>query len=301
MTTMLQLVQQATAEMGLAVPTYVAGNTAQDVIQQLALLNSVGYELQREYTWQGLDKEYRFTTQYLTTTGTVALGSPVVTAMAATTGLDSTYQVSGVGVNQDTYVVTNDSSTQVTLSQNCTASASASPLYFGKTKYTLPSDYDQMIDKTQFDKSKRWSMLGPETAQQWQFLKSSYISTGPRLRFRIMGGYFQIWPFVSTSEYIGFEYFSKYWASDVSSNGKGSFTVDTDTCIYPDRLMVAGLKLKYFEVKGFDTTAFARVYQGELDRAKTADGGSATLSMAPRLSEVLIGYENIPDGTIYGQ
>jgi len=39
--TMLQLVQQVTAELNLAVPTYVAGNTNQDVQQVLALMNAV--------------------------------------------------------------------------------------------------------------------------------------------------------------------------------------------------------------------------------------------------------------------
>ena len=43
--TMLQMIQQTTAELNLAVPTYVAGNTSQDVQQILALMNGVGYDL----------------------------------------------------------------------------------------------------------------------------------------------------------------------------------------------------------------------------------------------------------------
>lgn len=56
MATMLQLVQQATGEMGLAVPTAVASSTASDTVQQLALLNAVGYELKSKYQWQALNK-----------------------------------------------------------------------------------------------------------------------------------------------------------------------------------------------------------------------------------------------------
>lgn len=299
MTTMLQLIQQTTGEMGLSIPTFVAGNTAQDTIQQFALLNAVGSELQREFDWQRLQTEYRFTTQYLSTTGTIASGSAVVTALGSTTGLDATYMVSGTGINQDTYVLTNDSSSQVTLTQAATASATET-IVFGKTKYSMPSDFDRQIDRTHYDKSKRWEMMGPETPQQWQWLKSSYISTGPRLRYRLMGGYLQIWPMMSTSEYIGFEYVSKNWVLDASNSGKSSFTVDTDTCIFPDRLMVLGLKAKYFEVKGFDSTKFQSDFEAQKSIAKAHDAGAKTISMAPQMAGVLITQANLPDSN-YGQ
>ena len=298
MTTMLGLVQQATGEMGLAVPTYVAGNTAQDTIQQLALLNAVGYEIQRKWDWEALCTEYRFTTQYVTTTGTLTTGSAVVTGIPSTTGLDTTYMVMGTGINTDVYVVSVDSATQVTLNQAATATGSQT-LNFCKTKYSNPSDFDRQIDRTQWDKTRHWEMLGPESAQQWQWLKSGFIATGPRLRFRRMGGFFQIWPPIASAEYLGWEYVSNSWAQSSTGTGKSSFTVDTDTCIFPDRLMVLGLKLKYFEVKGFDTTALSRDYQDELSIAMANDMGSETLSFAPQLSQQLIGVANLPD-TGYG-
>lgn len=298
MTTMLQIVQQATGEMGLTVPTQVAGNTASDIVQIMALLNAVGYELQREYEWERLTTEYRFTTQFLSTTGNVTASSAVITSIPSTSTLDTTYMLSGLGINNDTYVQSVDSGTQVTLTQNATVTGTGVILTFGKTKYALPSDYDRQIDRTHYDKSKRWEMIGPESPQQWQYLKSSYISTGPRLRYRILGNYFQIWPLTSTAELIGFEYISSNWALDTGGTAKSSFTADTDTCIYPDRLMVLGLKHKYFSVKGFGDI-FYDEYQAELGKAKTADHGSATLSMAPRINDLLIGWDNIPD-TGYG-
>ena len=294
-TTLLTLVQRASAEMGLGIPNFVIGNTTPDVVQTLYLINAVGQELSREYPWEALNKEYRFTTQYTQLTGTTTTGSAVVTGLSSTTGLDTTYMVSGTGINQDTYISTVDSATQVTLTQSATASGTVT-LTFGKTKYDMPSDYDRQIDRTHYDKSKRWEMLGPETPQQWQFLKSSYISTGPRLRYRIMGQYFQIWPQMSTNEYLGLEYISENW---VNNGLAATFTDDSDTCIYPDRLIILGLKKKYFEVKGFDATYFERDYQRELAIAKANDQGSPTLSLAPRPATVLIGWENIPDSN-YG-
>ena len=100
---------------------------------------------------------------------------------------------------------------------------------------------------------------------------------------------------MSTAEYLGFEYRSKGWAQAADGTVKNSFTADTDTCIYPDRLMVNATKLKYFEAKGFDTTAMMRNYLTELEAAKALDMSSANLSLAPRPGTVLIGYDNIPD------
>jgi len=293
-TTMLELVQQVTNELGVATPTSVAGNTNQDVIQILALMNANGYEFLRRHAWRELTKQYSFYTQYLTTTGTWTTAARTIT-MASTTGLDTTYQVQGTGINQNTYIVSVDSGTQVTVNQDFSASAVGATAYFQKIKYSLPSDYESLVPRTMWDKSKHWEMLGPEDAQQWEWLLSGYISTGPRIRWRLLGEYFQIWPGMSTAEYLGFEYRSKGWAESSTGTVKNSFTVDTDTCIYPDRLMVNATKLKYFEAKGFDTTAMVRNYLTELEAAKALDMSSANLSLAPRPGTVLIGYDNIPD------
>lgn len=292
--TALALIQQAAAEMGIPVPAVAAGSQTQDTIQLLALLNAVAYEIQREFIWQGTNKEYRFTTQFLTTTGTTVAGSPIITGIPSTAGLDSTYMVLGTGVNQDCFVLTVDSATQVTTTQGAAASGTVA-LNFCKVKYSMPSDYDRQVDRTQWDKTRHWEMIGPQTAQQWQWLKSGYIATGPRINWRIQGGTFEIWPPISSAEYLGFEYMSNAWAYSAAGVAKTSFTVDTDTCIFPDRLMVLGLKKKYFEIKGFDSTVFQHDYQSQLDIAKANDAGSKTLAMATRLSSILITQNNIPD------
>ena len=293
-TTMLELVQQVTNELGVATPSSVAGNTNQDVIQILALMNANGYEFLRRHAWRELTKQNALYTQYITTTGTWTTAARTIT-MASTAGLDTTYQVQGTGINQNTYIVSVDSGTQVTVNQDFSASAAGATAYFQKIKYSLPSDYESLVPRTMWDRSKHWEMLGPEDAQQWEWLLSGYISTGPRIRWRLLGAYFQIWPGMSTAEYLGFEYRSKGWAAAADGTVKNSFTADTDTCIYPDRLIVNATKLKYFEAKGFDTTAMMRNYLTEMEAAKALDMSSANLSLAPRPGTVLIGYDNIPD------
>ena len=293
-TTVLQLIQQATGEMGLSVPTTAVGNTNQDVVQLLALINGVGYEVQRKHDWQALNKVNLFQTNYLTTTGTVTDGLATVTAIPTTAALTTSYQAVGVGINTNVFISSVDSLTQVTLTQLSNASATAETITFSQTKYAMPSDYDRQIDSTHWDKTQHWAMLGPETAQQWEWLTSGYISTGPRVRYRIFGDTFQIWPPQGTQHYLGFEYVSKAWAATTLGVAKNSFTIDTDICIFPDRLMVLGLKHKYYQAKGLGDI-YQSDYFAELSLAMSNDAGSPTLSMAPNISQVLIGVANIPD------
>ena len=296
---LLQMVQQVTAELNLAVPTYVIGNPSQDVQQILALMNRAGYDLVKEYDWQALELEYRFYTTAITTTCNTVNGTEILTAIPDTTGLDNTYSIVGTSIPQDTYVDQVLSSTSVTTTQQASATSVGGTVTFSKTKYPLPPDYETITDNTHWDKTKHWQMLGPVDAQQWQWLKSGYISTGPRVRWRILGGEFQIWPPYNTQEYLGFEYRSKGFVRNVAGDVLNSFSADTDTTVLDDTIMVLATKLKYFQIKSFDTTSLQSDYMRYLNIAKANDKGSATLSFAPQPSAVLIGWANIPD-TGYG-
>ncbi|CAB4122030.1 hypothetical protein UFOVP20_44 [uncultured Caudovirales phage] len=297
--TMLQIVQQITGELNLSVPSFVQGNQSQDVQQVLALTNAAGKELTKEYDWQALEKEFRFYTNYVNTTGSCLQGSYVISGIPSTVGLSNKFTVTGSSFPQDTEIVSVDSLTQVTVNQKCSATQIDQSVLFSQTIYPLPVDYETITDSTQWDKSKHWQMIGPMDAQQWQWLKSGYISTGPRIRWRILGKQFQTWPPMNTSEYLGFEYRSNGWAESATGTPQQSFIADSDTTLLDDRLLVLYSKLKYFQVKSFDTTALYQDYQRYLSVVKANDKGSANLSFAPQPSKVLIGYANIPD-TGYG-
>jgi hypothetical protein len=104
---------------------------------------------------------------------------------------------------------------------------------------------------------------------------------------------------MNTQEYLGYEYRSKGWVEAANGDVKNSFTADTDTSLFDDTIMVLATKLKFFQIKNFDTTSLQQDYDRYLSVAKANDKGSATLSFAPYPSKVLIGYANIPD-TGYG-
>lgn len=297
--TLLSLFQTTLQGMGVAAygaPATVIANTNQDVVQTLALVNAAGGDLGRAFQWQQMTKQYIFEANYYQYTGNSTSGSTSLTGMSSIANLTALYAVTGNGVPQDT-LVASATGTTVVMNQEATSSNTGATYTFSEVLFEPPSDFDRLIDSTQWDKSKHWQMLGPETAQQREWLRSGYISTGPRVRYWQMGGYWQIWPPLGADETLATEYVSKWWiqATGAVAPTKEIYTVDTDTCIFPDPLMRALIKLKYFEAKGFDTTALYREYLAQRDLAFAHDSGSPNLSMAPRPATALLGWGNIPD------
>lgn len=297
--TLLQIVQAATAEMGLPVPATVVGNTALETVQLLGLLNELGRRLYTGYEWQALTVTYRFNTQYLDTTGDITVGSAVITNIPDTSTLSTQYTLVGTGVPQDCTILSVDSATQVTMNQPMQATETGASLQFCQTAYTMPSDYQKPINRTNWDKTRHWEMLGPASAQMWEWLLSGYIATGPRIHYRIFANSFQIWPPMTSSEYLGFEYISTSWVYSSAGVAQSSFQADSDTSIFQDSLLIAGLKLRYFEVKGFDTTSYADEYSDLLGNILATEKGARTLRMSGRPSNILINQTNLPDSS-YG-
>ena len=300
--TLLSLFQTTLQGMGVATygtPATVIGNTNQDVVQTLALVNIAGGELNRQHEWQQAVKQYIFEASFFSYTGDTAVGSASLTNMSSIASLDVTFACSGTGIPQDSRINAAPVGSTVVLNREATVAATTSTFTFSKILFALPSDFDRIVDATQWDDSRRWSMMGPKTAQEREFLRNGFIASAPRIRFWQMGGYFQIWPPLGADEVLSYEYVSKWWilatAPSTPAPTKELFTADTDTCMFPDPLMRALIKLKYWEMKGFDTTAAMRDYAMQLDLAKAHDAGSKDLSMGARQGNVLMGWGNIPD------
>lgn len=283
-------------------PSTVIGNTNQDVVQTLALVNAAGGELAREHYWQYGTIQHNFEATYFQYTGNSTSGSTSLTNMSSIVGLGSTFMVEGLGVPQDTFV-SSATGTTVVMNREATSSNTTATYTFSKVRFTVPSDFDRMVDDTHWDKDAHWKMYGPMSTQQQGWLRSGYIARGPRIRHWMQEGFFQIWPPLGEDENLAFWYQSKYWiiATAATAVSKELFTVDTDTCIFPDPLMRALIKVKYLDAKGLwvgsedEINSPAWHYQKQVDLAKAHDAGSQTLSMNPLPSSQLIGAENIPD------
>lgn len=294
MATLLQNVQDVCLELGLPSPSAAATATDDQTLQIVALMNRVCDTLATELDSNFLAKDYRFQTVYYQYTGDVTLGSNVITNLSSTTGLTDDFMVVGEGIMQDTFVVSTTTTT-ATLNMPSTATATGVTFTFGQARYAMPSDYERMVNKTQYNKSNRWAIIGPKDAQEWQWLKSAYITTGPRMRYRIIGGKFNVWPMPASNVELGFEYISNGIIQAADGTLKQRFSNDSDRAVFPDRLVVLGTKLKFFEIKGFDTTKLEQAMLRELSKWKSTESGADTLSLAPRYASILLTQNNLPD------
>jgi len=298
---LLAVCQQASRELANPAPATIISNTDNYAVTLLNLVNGVGQQLMTEHQWQGLTKEYRFTTVFYTYTATTTDDSTTISAMSSTTGLTTNptyFMVTGAGIPTDTYLVSvNAGASTAVLSRAATASGTAVSLTFSQCMYAMPSDYDRLIDRTQWDKSQFWELLGPGTAQQWQWLKSGYIAVGPRASFRVLASLFQVYPPLGANDYLGFEYVSNQWvAASGAALSKTAYAVDTDTGIFPDRLMISGLKFRWAEAMQLPRApALEKEWMRQLSIAKAADAGNQTLSLSRAPGSVLITQANIPD------
>ncbi len=296
---LLQLVDQSSGEMGLAQPPSVIGSAVNQTIQLLALTQRLGKDLLRRFQWNKANKIYVFsTTPALTKTGTTTAGSAVIASMSNTTTLAAGMVITGTGIAPYAEILSVDSATQVTMNTPASAAGTAITLTFAYQDYAPPSDFDRMVPDTNWDRTDHWHNEGSVSPQAWGWLQGGIISTGPRVRFRIYNGNLRIFPALTTAFNFSFEYVSSSWvlATGGTAATKSAFSVDSDTCIFPDDLMLAGIKYYFRRAKGFDYSMDITDFERCCSIAMAQDVPVSTKSLSPQAYPELIGPNSIPDG-----
>jgi len=297
--TLLQLVDQMSAELGLTQPAAVIGSSNNQTIQILALANRLGKDLVRDFEWQRLVQAYIWQTEVaVSTTGNITAGSKVITNIPSTASLAVGNVVTGTGQTPYAEILTIDSSTQVTLNAPVATSTSSVSMTFAKQDYDLPGGYDRMISDTNWDRTDHWRNLGTKSSQDWQFLQGGIISIGPRERYRIYNNKFRIFQALTTVYNFSFEYVSNWWVCATGSDqgSKSAFTADTDTCVFPDDLMLAGLKFYFLKAKKLDYSIELGEFMRSLSYNKAQDVPVSAMSLAPVGMNQLVGPWSVQDG-----
>ena len=297
--TLLQLVDQMSAELGLTQPAAVIGSSNNQTIQILALANRLGKDLVRDFEWQRLVQAYIWQTEVaVSTTGNITAGSKVITNIPTTAGLAVGNVVTGTGQTPYAEILTIDSSTQVTLNAPVATSTSSVSMTFAKQDYDLPGGYDRMISDTNWDRTDHWRNLGTKSSQDWQFLQGGIISIGPRERYRIYNNKFRIFQALTTVYNFSFEYVSNWWVCATGSDQgtKSAYTADTDTCVFPDDLMLAGLKFYFLKAKKLDYSVELGEFMRSLSYCKAQDVPVSAMSLAPVGMNQLVGPWSVQDG-----
>ena len=297
--TLLQLVDQMSAELGLTQPATVIGSSNNQTIQILALANRLGKDLVRDFEWQRLVQAYIWQTEVaVSTTGNITAGSKVITNIPTTAALSVGNVITGTGQTPYAEILTIDSNTQVTLNAPVATSTSSVSMTFAKQDYDLPGGYDRMISDTNWDRTDHWRNLGTKSSQDWQFLQGGIISIGPRERYRIYNNKFRIFQALTTVYNFSFEYVSNWWVCATGSDQgtKSAYTADTDTCVFPDDLMLAGLKFYFLKAKKLDYSVELGEFMRSLSYCKAQDVPVSAMSLAPVGMNQLVGPWSVQDG-----
>lgn len=176
----------------------------------------------------------------------------------------------------------------------------------GEGSYDLPADWGYFLDQTQWDRTDHWPLIGPKSAQEWAWLKGGLLAAAPRLRYRIAGNKFMIWPIPSTttspSQYtLAQEYISNGWVESRDVLNQPMYTAlitkDADLIRYDPWLVVKFVKLKFYETKGFDTTAVRDDFMRVFNSLTGKDVGAPVLTLARQPMSQYLGPWSVPDGS----
>lgn len=301
--TLLEIIVTVCNELGLVAPTTAAASPDLTVKQLVALANREGQNLFRDYDWTVIQNEFIVNVEFPTeTVGDVTENSAIITNIPSTTGIDTSYAISGEGQPQAQRVAEVLSATSIRMEMESTATETGTALTFAKDTYSLPDDFDHYIGQTWWDRTNHWRLIGPDSPQMDQYLRSGIFATGPRVRWRQVGHMptaWRIWPpptSQNTPDALVFEYISNGWVKKIDGTYASTFTADTDEPIIDPQVMILGIKWRLWQIKGFAYDAIQSEYVDYCNQLKGRDGGSPDLFLNRRTSPFLIGTQNIQDG-----
>lgn len=166
------------------------------------------------------------------------------------------------------------------------------------TSYAMPADFDRLIDDTEWNRSTRFSLVGPLTGPEVQYLKARLSGVLIQVAFRLQANVMTFALAPPDNQTIAFEYVSDYWAWSAAGQqpDKSLATASTDTILYPQDLMIAAVKWAWLDTKGFDTSSAAEKLQSILESSKSKNTAARTLNLGGIgvNPDHLIDAENLP-------
>ncbi len=197
--TLLQIVDTICGELGLTQPSQVVASSDLQTKQLYNLVNREGWNLQQTHDWTDLQALNVINiTAAITTTGNLSASSAVITGIPSTAGIvANTWVVSGSAIPVAARVASVDSGTQITMDMEATAASTGTTLTFAQDTYNIPTAFDRYIPTTQWDRTNRWPVLGPDSPQIDEWHRSGIVVTGPRRHFRQVGqlpAAYRLWP-----------------------------------------------------------------------------------------------------------
>ena len=176
-------------------------------------------------------------------------------------------------------------------------------------EYSLPDDFQALIDDTLWDRSSYLRGRGPQSPSQWQFLKSGLVDT-PQLSpfYRLarstsgLGISLYLDPVPDITTPLVLEYMSNNFCLDQDGvTFKDEIENDGDRPLFNSDLVEMDLEWRFRESRGLSYASFLAEFEVERDRRIAEDAGQSVIHIGSTgtLGGISIGNYNIPE-TNYG-
>lgn len=141
----------------------------------------------------------------------------------------------------------------------------------GSLTSLIGADYKSLVQASMWDETLRRPVFGPVGDASWEMLKA-FLNTGPLYQYRIAQNHLLINPAIEAGHTIGLIYMSGYGILDGTTGvAKESFTLDTDTMLFPDVVIEKSLEWRWKKIKGEDWQDDYNDYLDSVARNKTND------------------------------
>ena len=313
------IINRTAAECGLTPVNDVWASTDPAFVQLRSLLTSCGQNLTENYEWEILRREYRYTTidcDIYVDHGAFSAGSAFVVGETLTGG---TSGATGVVVEVgDGYValsgVTGTFADGEDLEQTTPTATAPITDIRDNGEFNLPVDFDRMIDQTHWERTNRYPMAGPLTAQQWQYLLGMQMAGMTiYVNFRVFENRFNILPMPPPAGLeLVYEYTSRNWVKDPTDPDEfyDEVSANDQIVLFKPEVIIQFLRFKFLSAKGFATKGAQDAFGKAYENATGADKGAPILNAGMRrrfgmmminglMTFHLLDWYNIPD-TGYG-
>lgn len=168
--------------------------------------------------------------------------------------------------------------------------------------FALPDDFYEFNDQTQWNSTNQWPAIGPISPQMWQQLLVR--TTLPTLSFywQVRGTRLYILSPPTDAQTLTFMYQSVGWVQDQDNSDlyKNRGVKNGDIILLDPYMVTLLTRVKWLEMKGFDSSAAMRDFQVAFENRKGNEKGAPVLSMVRTYSFPYIQpLTNTPD-TGYG-
>lgn len=152
----------------------------------------------------------------------------------------------------------------------------------GTANYSLPSDFDHIINNTIWNRNETQIASGPVNPQVWQTWQSGFLVPVINDNWRIIhnGGTkeFNIEPTPTAIETIAFEYVQNTPVESSGGTAQATWQADTDVPRLDAYLIELGMRWRALSRYGFSFVAERLEYEEQVEIAKARDGGNKILS-----------------------